>query len=173
MSNHNSRIDTLAADQAMIDGITKNQSKLPKALTVGSQSTSPTAMIAVYQGRVTAAKAVTTAEAASAAAVKANNTERAQTAALTLAWKQLIIAMFKNSPDVLGDFGLASPKVAEKSAAVKAEAAVKGNATRKALGTKGKVQKKEALAQESATTGEPAAPAAPAAQATPSVKPAS
>jgi hypothetical protein len=73
--------------------------------------------------------------------------------------------MFKNSPDVLGDFGLASPKVAQKTVAKKAEAAAKGNATRKALGTKGSVQKKEALAQESAPTTAPAL-------ATPSVKPA-
>jgi hypothetical protein len=149
MPNNNSRTDTLAADQAMIDGITKNQTKLPASLTVGSQVTSPQAMITVYQGRVTAAKAVITAEAASAAAVKANKAERAQTAALTLAFKQLIIAMYKNSPDVLGDFGLAAPKVAVKTVAVKAEAAEKGKQTRKVLGTKGKVQKKEALAQES------------------------
>jgi hypothetical protein len=159
MSNKNSRIDTLAADQAMVDGITKNQSKLPASITVGSTVTTPQAMITVFQGRVTAAKAVIAAEAASSAAVKANNTERANTAALVLAWKQLITAMYKNSPDVLGDYGLAVPKVAQKTAAVKAKAAAKGAATRKTLGTKGTVQKKEALAQESVTTEAPAAPA--------------
>lgn len=173
MSKNTSRTDTLAADQAMVDGITKNQSKLPATITVGSTVTSPQAMLAVFQGRVTAAKAVTAAEAAATAAVKANKTERTSTAALVLAWKQLLVAMYKNSPDVLGDYGLAAPKVGQKSVAVKAEAAAKGKATRKVLGTKGTVQKKEALAQASVQTEAPAAPVAPPAQATPAVKPAS
>jgi hypothetical protein len=173
MPNNKSRIDTLAADQAMVDGITKNQSTLPATITVGSAVTSPQAMLAVFQGRVTAAKVVTAAEAASSAAVKANKTERANTAALVLAWKQLLIAMYKNSPDVLGEYGLAVPKVGQKSVAVKAKAAEKGQATRKVLGTKGTVQKKEALAQASVQTEAPAAPVASPAQATPAVKPAS
>ena len=173
MSKNTSRTDTLAADQAMVDGITKNQSQLPASITVGSTVTTPQAMITVFQGRVTAAKVVIAAEAARTAAVKANKTERANTAALVLAWKQLIIAMYKNSPDVLGDYGLAVPKVGQKTAAVKAKAAEKGATTRKVLGTKGSVQKKEALAQQSATTEAPAAPAPSPAQPTPAVKPAS
>ncbi len=90
--------------------------------------------------------------------MKANKTERANTAAIVLAWKQLLVAMYKNSPDVLGEYGLAVPKVAQKTAAVKAKAAEKGATTRKVLGTKGSVQKKEALAQASVQTEAPAAP---------------
>jgi hypothetical protein len=173
MSKNTSRIDTLAADQAMVDGITKNTSKLPASLSVGSQVMTPAQVITLYQGRITTAKAVIAAEAVAAAAVKANNEERENTAATTLAFKQIVIAMFKKSPDVLGDFALTVPKVPVKSAATKATAAAKAQTTRKVLGTKGPVQKKEALAQESAPTAAPAAAATTPAPSTPAVKPAS
>jgi hypothetical protein len=95
------------------------------------------------------------------------------TAATTLAFKQIIIAMFKKSPDVLGDFSLSAPKVPVKSAATKAKAATRAQTTRKVLGTKGPVQKKEALAQESAPAAAPAATVTTPAASAPAVKPAS
>jgi len=173
MPKNNSRVDTLAADQGMVDGITKHLAQLPASLSVGSAVMTPAQVITVYQGRITTAKAAITAEAAATAAVKANQEERESTAPTTLAFKQIVIAMFKKSPDVLGDFALTVPKVPVKSAATKATAAAKAQTTRKVLGTKGPVQKKEALAQESATTGAPAAPVATPAVSTPAVKPAS
>jgi hypothetical protein len=172
MGTQKSRTSTIAADQAMIDGTNKHLTQLPASFSVGSQVMTPAQLITVYQGRITAEKAVVTAEATHAAAVKANNAVRATTAGTTLAYKQIILAMFKLSPDVLGDFGLEEPKVPVKTAATKAEAATKAKATRKALGTKGKLQKKEALAQESAGSGAPAAPSASPAVSAPVVKPA-
>ena len=173
MGKNNSRIDTLAADQAMIDGLTQNQSKLPTPLIVGSQTVTPLQLITLFQGRVTAAKAVVTAEAAHAAAVKVNNEQRRSTAMEALSFKRLLVAMFSGSPQILGDFGVAQPKVVVKSAATKARAAAKGLATRKTLGTKGPMQKKAALAQEHAPIPAPAVGIDPPAVSAPAVKPAS
>jgi hypothetical protein len=149
-SNHTSRVDLVAADQAMIDGINKNLSKLPPSFPVGSQTVTPAQVVQVFQDRLTTAKAVVAADAARTAAVKADRDKRTQTKPFAEAFRRLVIAMFLQSPDTLGDFGLAAPKVPQKSAETKATAAAKGTATRKS---------KDAKAVKPAT--EPAAPAAP------------
>src|ERR1019366_62068 len=132
MSKKTSRADLLAADQNLIDGITKNASKLPASFPVGSVTTTPAEVVTLLQGRVTTGKAVILAESARTAAVQTDRTTRAQSQPRLIAFKRIIIAMFLQSPDVLGDFGLAAPKPPVKSAAVKAKAAAKGTATRKA-----------------------------------------
>jgi hypothetical protein len=157
MSKKTSRADLLAADQNLIDGITKNASKLPASFPVGSVTTTPADVVTMLQGRITTGKAVVLAESARTAAVATDRTTRSQSEQRIAAFRRIIIAMFLQSPDVLGDFGLAAPKPPQKSAEVKAQAAAKGAATRKAKG-----------APAPAATPEPAAPVtAPAAPAKP------
>ncbi len=166
-SAKNSRTDVLAADQAMIDGITKNQAKLPASFPMeGSTMTIP-ALLQVFQGRITTGKAVIAAESAHTAAVKADTDERASTAGVALSFRRLLVALFAQQPDVLGDFGLAAPKKPVRTAAEKAAAAAKAKATRKTLGTKGAQQKRAALAAADASAASPAEPPAPAAAPTP------
>ena len=157
MSKNKSRTVLLAADQNLIDGINKNVSKLPASFPVGSVTTTPADVVTLLQQRITTGKAVVLAESAQTAAVQADRAMRAQTQPRLTAFRRIIIAMFLQSPDVLGDFGLAAPKPPLKSAEVKAQAAAKAAATRKAK-----------VAQAPAAAPEPAAPAAaPAAPAKP------
>jgi hypothetical protein len=129
--------------------------------------------VGILQDRIATGKAVVQAEAARTAAVKADDDRRAQTKRKIAAFKRLVIAMFLELPDVLGTFGLAAPKVGQKSAAVKAGAAAKAKATRAKLGTRGAQQKKAAKAASGAPVEAPAQPAAPAAQpAAPAAQPA-
>jgi hypothetical protein len=194
MPKNNSRADQLAADQKMIDGIKKNQAKLPPSFPVGGAVTTPAEVITVYEDRIAKGKAVVDAESAKAAALKADGAARAASQSKVATFKRLVIAMFLESPDVLGDFGLTAPKPPARTAAAKAVAAVKGMATRKLLGTKGSRQKKVVLASAGAPVAAPATPAvvppqpvtpaaspaaspapaaAPAAQPAPAVKPVS
>lgn len=120
----------------------------------------PNDLVTVFTDRIATGQAVVDTEKAHTAAVKADRDKRAQTRRKVFAFKHLLIAMFLESPDVLGDFGLAPPKPAQKSAAVKAGAAAKGMATREKLGTKGPRQKKAALAASGAPVAAPAQPGA-------------
>src|SRR5262249_22469998 len=106
-------------------------------------------------------KTVLEAEAARAAAIKADKDRRAQTRGMALAFKRLFIAMFAQQPDVLGDFALQAPKHAAKTAAGQAPAAVKAKATRDLLAPKGRRQTKEALQAAAAHVAPPPAPVAP------------
>jgi hypothetical protein len=162
----NSRIDHLAADQALVDGITKNKARLPASMSVGSQTMTPDDIVAVIQGRIATARAVVVAEAARTDAVQADRARRVQTASTMRAVHRILVGMFEQSPAVLGDFGLQPPKVGQRTAAQKAEAAAKAASTRKTLGTKGTQQKKAALAEAEK-------PATPAPATTPAPKPAS
>jgi hypothetical protein len=163
-----SRNDAIAADQAMVDGITKHEGSLPPTMSVGSQTMTPAGVIAFFQGLVASGKSVVSAEAAHTAAVKADRDKRAQTKAMATAARRLIVAMFMQSPDTLGDFGLHAPKVTVRTTEEKAQAAARARETRKTLGTKGKLQKKAALEAAAAPAAAPATPAA-----APAVKPAS
>src|SRR5258708_708532 len=102
MPKNNSRADLLAADQKMIDGIKKNQAKLPPSIPVGSVVTTPTEVITVCEDRIAKGKAVVDAESAKGAAVKAERAARAASQPKLAAFKRLLIAMFLESPDVLG-----------------------------------------------------------------------
>jgi hypothetical protein len=164
MSNNQSRTDLLAADQNLIDGIQKNTSKLPASFPVGSVTMTPADVVTLLQGRITTGKAVVQADAARTAAVQSDRTTRAGTQTKVSAFKRIIIAMFLESPDVLGDFGLAAPKAPQKTAEVKAQAAAKAKATRTLLGTKGSQQKKAAKAAAAAPVAAAALPVTPAAE---------
>jgi hypothetical protein len=130
----------MIADQAMIDGVQKFLSQLA-SLPVGSQTMTPADIVKVFQDRLTLGKAAQTAEAARAAAVKADRDERARTAALVQAFRRIVLGMFAQTPDTLAVFGLKAPKAGKKKVAVKAAAVVKGKATRTARNTVGKKAK--------------------------------
>jgi hypothetical protein len=172
MSTHtNNRIARISADQAMIDGFTKHKPNLPASMPIGSHTMTCDDVIAVFQGLVASGKAVQAADAARAAAVKADRDKRAQMRATVTAAKRLVVAMFMQSPDTLAEFGLTAPKPQLRTTEEKAQAAAKARATRKTLGTKGSRQKKAALVAADVHPNAPAAPAAPSAQATPAPAP--
>lgn len=162
-SKNTSRTDTLAADQAMVDGIAKNKAKLPPSFEMEGQLMTPDDVSKVFQDRIVTGKAVIAAENTRTAAVKADRDKRQRTRGVALSFKRLLIALFAQDPAVLGDFAVEPPKKAQRTAANKAEAAAKGKETRKTLGTKGSRQKKEALQAAEAPSAAPAGNEAPAA----------
>ena len=154
-TKNSSRDDRLAADQGMVDGIQKNQAKLPASFPMEGGTQTLQGVSQVFQERVATGKAVIVADNAQSAAIKDDRDKRAQTRGTALAFKRLLIALFAQEPDVLGDFAVDAPKKAQRSAADKAKAAEKGMATRKTLGTKGSRQKKAALQQAEAASAAP------------------
>ena len=161
MGTTNKRSDMMAADQAMIDGVRKYLTQLA-SMPVGSQVMTPADMVKVFQDRLDAGKAVLSADAARAAAIKADRDLRAKTAALAQASRRIVLGMFQQSPDTLAVFGLKVPKAGKAKVAVKAAAVVKGKATRTARHTAGKKQKLAIkAAPTAATSGTAATPAAP------------
>jgi hypothetical protein len=140
MSTKNKRSDQIAADQAMIDGIQKFLAQNAQ-LSFGSQTKTPAAIIQVYQDRIHANQAAQAAEAARQAAVKANRDERASTTAITGSFRQMVLAMYSQSPDTLAVFLLKPRKVSVKTPAQKALAAARAKATREARKTMGPKQK--------------------------------
>ncbi len=167
------RSDRIAADQALIAGIQKFLMQYP-SLYVGSQTLTPAAIVQVLQNRITTSQAAITAEAARAAAVKADRDEAASTAAFEQSLRAVILGMFSQSPDSLAIFGLKPRKRHTPTVATKSGAVARSLATRKARHTMGPKQKQE-ITGETAQTGSgttpgtpaPAEPASPAAPTTP------
>jgi len=176
MTTHsNKRSDQVAADQALIDGTLKFLSQLA-SLPVGSQTMTPADIVKVLQARVDAGKAVQTANAARTAAVKANLDERQKTSSFVTAFRQIVVGMFRQSPDTLAVFNLTAPKAAKRTVAVKSAAVAKSKATRTARNTLGSKQKKSIKgATPGASTASvgttPAASSGPAAPPAPAVLP--
>jgi hypothetical protein len=170
----NKRTDQISADQAMINGIQKFLSQLT-SLTVGSQSLAMTDIVKVFQDRIDAGKAVQTATATRTTAVKANRDERQKTSAFVQAFRQIVVGMFRQSPDTLAVFNLTAPRAGKRTVATKSVAVAKGKATRKARNTMGSKQKKDikgtvpATGTAPATT--PAATSGPAPAPAPAVSP--
>ncbi|HEY8090215.1 MAG TPA: hypothetical protein VIF09_20280 [Polyangiaceae bacterium] len=163
MTTKNSRDAQIAADQKLADGIQKHQAQLPPTVTAGSQTMTPGDVVTVLQGWIATAKAADAAETARTAAVKADRDKRTATQPQVSAFRRLIIAMYLESPDVLGDYGLTAPKPPTMTAQERAAAAAKAAATRKALGTKGAQQKRAAIAAMTAGSSASSPAAAPAA----------
>jgi hypothetical protein len=162
MSKNESRADMMAADQSLIDGIQKHQASLPPTLTAGSQTITLADVVTLLQGRIGTAKAVLLADAARTAAVKADRDRRAATQPQVRSVKNLIVAMYEESPDVLRDYGLAAHKPPTLTAQGKAEAAAKAAATRKAHDAAKKAP--VAAAAPATPASPPASPAAPPAK---------
>jgi hypothetical protein len=165
------RLERIASDQAMADGLRKHKPQLPATMSVGSHPMTCDDVIGLFEDLVASSKSVQTAQAAHDAAIQADRDKRAAVSTTVTAARRLIVAMFLASPDTLGDFGLTAPKNTARTVDAKASAASKARETRKVLGTKGTRQKKAALAEHDA---QPAATPAPApVPAAPPAKPAS
>jgi len=134
------RLARLAADQKLIDGVSKFLSTFG-SLPVDSQMMTAADIVKVLQARLSAGQAVQTAQAARDAAVKADRDERAKTATFVSSLRRLVEAMFAQSPDTLAAFGLTARRAAKKTVAIKATAVAKSKATRKARNTLGRKQK--------------------------------
>jgi hypothetical protein len=161
MSTTQTRTQQIAADQALIAGVQKFLMSYP-SLPVDGQTLTPTAIVQFLQDRISANQAAQAAEAARTAAVKANQNERAKTAAMWQSLRQIVQGMYSSSPDTLAVFGLKPRRASTETVTTRAAAAVKAKATRKARGTLGPKQKLE-------ITG--ATPAAPSGPTTPPVAP--
>jgi cell division septation protein DedD len=162
MATLNKRTDVIAADEAMIEGVTRFLMQIA-SLPVGNQVMTPADVVKVFQDRVNAGQAVKTAEAARTAAIKADRDERARTAATVRAFRRIVLGMFQESPDTLAVFGLKAPKVVKRTVATKSTAVAKNKATRTARGTKGKKQKSKIHGTPpAASPGPTASPAGPA-----------
>jgi hypothetical protein len=161
------RIEQLAADQKLADG-TKQFLSQNTSLTVGSEVMTPAQIVQVFDDRVATGKAAVAAEDARKAAVKADRAERAKTAAFVHAFKRLVIAMYLQSPDTLGFFGLSAPKTGKRSVATKAAAVAQASATKKARGPIGRKQRAKVKAPPVTTTSPQPSSAAPPATPAPS-----
>jgi hypothetical protein len=145
-----------AADQKLVDGLTKHQSSLPSFLIRGT-SYKAADVIGIVQAQVNAAKTTYSSRAVWQNAVKTERDERAKNKPFVSALKQTLQAMFSDSVDSLADFGLTPRKPRVITPAKKAAAALKAKATREARHTMGKIQKKDIKGVAPATT--PATPA--------------
>ena len=150
MTTFKKRVEQLADDQAVIDAT--NQFFAPTAtLSFMSKKLLPSDVVKVFQDRIASAKAAITASDAKAAAVKADQDERANSAKFVRAFIRFVQATFSESPDTLAAFHVKAPRPPHTSAEVKAKAAAKGVAKRAAV--------KAAKAQIDAGAAAPAAPA--------------
>jgi hypothetical protein len=165
MSTAPNRNEQLTADQKMIDGVQKFLSTIA-SLPVSSQTVTPADIVKVMQDRLNASKAAVTAEAARAAAVKADRDTRKRTAAFVSSLRRIVQGMFSQSPDTLAAFGLKPIKAPKTKVETKATALAKSTATRKARKTMGKNQKKNVKGTVPTATGGPTPPPA-----TPPTKP--
>jgi hypothetical protein len=159
------RVQQQAADQKMVDGLTKYAPTIPSFL-VGGASIKPSDVITALQARIAAAKAVEPARATWLTTVKANANERASTKTLVSNAKQALQLMFAGSIDTLAEFGL-KPRKARTAPTPeqKVAAAAKAKATRAARHTMGTTQKKSVkgtvttiVTPASPTASPPAAP---------------
>ena len=157
----NTRIQRLADDQKLIDGVVTYLSQ-SATLTVGSQTLAPADIVKLLKSRIVAGQAVVPAKAGYEVAVKTERDARAKTSTLVSALRRVVQGMFSQSPDTLAAFGLTPAKAPKTSAVTKAQAVVKRRATRKARGTMGSEQKE---AVTGAPQGNPVTP--PAAKQTP------
>jgi hypothetical protein len=136
----NTRNDRLTLDQAMINGTEKFLAQFA-TLPVGATNMAPADIIKVFQDRIASGKATQVAEAARAAAVKADRDLRAKTRAFEQAFRRIVLGMFLQAPDTLAVFGLKVPKTRKPKAVTVATAVAKNKATRVARGTVGPKKK--------------------------------
>jgi hypothetical protein len=135
------RTSEMAADQKMIDGLTKHAAALPSFLIAGVPTTT-TDIIAKLQARIAAEKAVPPARATWQATVQQARSQIAATKSVVSAVKQALLAAFQGQVETLADFGLTPRKVRVVTPEQQVAAAAKSKATRAARHTAGSVQKK-------------------------------
>jgi hypothetical protein len=136
------RMEKQTADQALIDGFTKN-AKTVTSFLVGGATIKASDVITALQARIAAANTAQSTRATWLAAVKANATARASTQTLVSNAVQALKVMFAGSIESLAEFGLKPRKVRTAPTPEEKVAAVaKAKATRAARHTMGSTQKK-------------------------------
>jgi hypothetical protein len=179
--NNNKRIDQRAADQALIDGLTKHAGVLA-TLVIGGAPHTPTELVTVLQGRIAARASAAAARAPWLAAVQAERDESDKTQSLVSGLRQAIRTAFASQVDLLADFGLKPRKAAApRTPEEKAASVAKARATREARHTMGSKQRKRitgtapvaapVAAPAAAPSTAPATPAASAQATAPDVAP--
>ena len=144
------------ADQAMIDGLTKNAATIGSLL-IGGKTFTVAQAIALVQTALTASKTVVINHTVLEASLQAETAVRTQNKPFFDGLTQTVQAMFAGQVSTLGDFGLKGRKAPVVAPATRVEAAKKAAATRKARGTKGP---KARLTVTAAPAVEPATPPA-------------
>jgi hypothetical protein len=149
-----SRIEQEAADQKLIDGLTKHLG--PSAtLVVKGAPVAQSDIVKTLKSRLDARKATDGATAAFHNAVAAEKGVLASTKPFVDDVRLAVLVQLGADPNVLADCGVAPRKPSTRKVADKALAAQKAVATRKQLGTKGSKQKKTALAAQAAPAPAP------------------
>jgi hypothetical protein len=139
--NVNNRTQQQAADQKLMDGITKHEQAI-LSLTIGTVSYKPADILGILQARIASANTTLSTRATWQSAVVADKGERTKTKTVVSGIRQAIQLMFAGSVDTLADFGLKPRKVrAVPTPAQKAAASAKAKATRAARHTLGSKQK--------------------------------
>ncbi len=164
------RITQQAADQKLIDGLTKHAGIIA-SLYVGGTAMPNAAIVSKLQALIAAVNTTNAARASLHAAVLAEQQLQASSAQFVADVRQTILAMFSGQTDVLADFGLAPRKKPVMTPQAKVAMAAKAKATRAARGTKSKKQLAEisgdvtgiVVTPVTASAAVPVATAAPAA----------
>ena len=165
------RTDETAADQLLIDGLTKNASTI-QSIVIGGVSATTKDIVATLQSRIDSARAVSSARASWLAAVQADRAERDKTKTYVSGLRQALLVAFVGQVDTLAEFGLTGRKTAVVSPEEQVARAAQAKATRVARHTMGKKQKSQikgtvapaapVISAASAPTPIPTPPAAPA-----------
>jgi hypothetical protein len=137
---NNKRSDEIAADQKLIDGLTKHAATLT-SLFIGGVAVANKDIITTVQPRIDTATAAESTRASWQMAVQASRAERAETKAFVSGLRQALLVAYAGQIDVLADFGLTPRKPRVVSTDTKIVAAAKAKATREARHTLGKKQK--------------------------------
>ena len=156
-----SRVDQMAADQFLMDGLNKLAAKIPPVFVAGV-AVPATTVVAALQARVAASQTTVSARASWQAAVAAERDERAKSQSLVSACKQALLLAFAGQVDTLAAFGLTPRKPRVVSPETKVAAAAKAKATRAArhtMGSKQKAKIKGAVPPTEPATPPPEAPA--------------
>jgi hypothetical protein len=147
------RTDETAADQKLIDGLTKHAATIT-SLVIGGVTMATKDIIGTLQARITASQNAENARATWQAAVAADHAERTKTQTFASGLRQALLVAFMGQVDALADFGLTARKAVVLTPAEKLARNAKSKATRAARHTMGSVQKSQ-------ITGETAAAATP------------
>src|ERR1700722_9412847 len=134
------RTDQTAADQRMIDALTKHAATIT-SMVIGGVVVSSKDIIGEVQARVAASQNATAGRATWQALVVAETNQHAQSKAFMSSLRQTVLAAFSGQVDVLADFGLTPRKARVQTPEQLLVATAKAKATRAARHTMGKVQK--------------------------------
>jgi hypothetical protein len=153
------RTDETAADQKLIDGLTKHAATIT-SLVIGGVTMATKDIISTLQARITASQNAENTRASWQAAVVTDHGERTKTKTFASGLRQALIVAFTGQIDALADFGLTTRKAVVLTPAEKLARNAKAKATRAARHTMGKVQKSQ-ITGETAAAANPVPAAAP------------